>query len=139
MNDLAPEPSISQLTAKIDDVVLGFRWMLACFLILLSIGNICLSLVIESSVQMFRNESSGRPLSFLTMTLFNHAALLRVLTVVWPTLGILNLHYAKHIRNWAIGSAILVSLIGLQAILTWMACIHPLGGFIVGMPDAGGK
>ena len=139
MNDPAPEPSIAQLTAKIENAVLGFRWMLAGFLILISIPNICLSLVIEPFVQIFRDASSGRPLTLLTMILFNNAAFLRVLTVVWPALGVLNLHYAKYLRNWAVGSAILSSLIGLQAVLTWMACIHPLRDFIVGMPDTTGK
>ena len=139
MNDPAPEPSIAQLNGKIDDVVLGFRWMLAGFLLLISIPNICLSLTIEHFAQILREELPGKSLTLLTMTMMSCPAFLRVLTVVWPVLGILNLCYAKQIRNWAIGSAILAFLIGLQSVLTWMVCILPMGTLLVGTPDTGGK
>ena len=139
MNDPAPEPSIAQLSAKIDDAILGLKWMFSLLILLVAIPNILLSLSIDHFAQIFADALPGKPLPLLTVAIIHTSIFLRILALAWPVLGILSIVYGTRVRNWIIVSTVAFFLIALQMSLTWLACFIPMGGLITGMSDTVGK
>jgi type II secretory pathway component PulF len=137
MND--PDPSISQLSAKIDDVILGIKWMFSLFLLVISIPNSFASLSIHHFAEIFRDALPGKPLPLLTVAVISHSTFLNLLALTLPVVGILTIIYSKRVRNWAIGATVIAFFIGLQLCLTQMALFMPLTDLYTGMSDTTAK
>ena len=134
-----PEPSISQLSAKIDDVVLGIKWFFSLFLLVISIPNIIATFSIHHFDEIFRDALPGKPLPLLTIAVISHATLLHLIALVLPIVGILMIIYSKGIRTWAIGAAVIAFFISLQLFLTQTALIMPMADLMEGMSDTSAK
>ena len=134
-----PEPSISQLSAKIDDVVLGIKWFFSLFLLVISIPNIIATFSIHHFDEIFRDALPGKPLPLLTVAVITFPNLHHLLALILPFVGIIMIIYLRRIRTWAIGAAIIAFLIGLQICLTQMAFIMPMTDLMEGMSDTNAK
>ena len=66
MSNSTPESTISQLSAKIDDMALGLKWMFALFLIVLSVPNLCVSLSIPHFSEIFQDVLPGKRIRYWT-------------------------------------------------------------------------
>ena len=140
MNEIASQPSTSQLSAKIDDIVAGLKWMFSLLILFLSIPNFCSAMAIGRFALIFREHAlPGKPLPFLTSFIINYSILLHALVFVWPAIGILNIIYGKHLKFWMIGTAAIVFFIGLQIFLTWVGCFLPMTDLMNGMSDVNSK
>jgi len=122
MNDSVTEPSISQLSAKIDNMVLGLKWMFALLIILISIPNIQIALSISWFAKVFVEALPGQPLPLLTSALITCSTFFCLIAFVLPILGLLNVFYGKSPRIWMIWSAFILFIIGFQLVLTYMGC-----------------
>jgi glucose uptake protein GlcU len=135
MSTPAREQSISQLSARVDEVLVGLKWASASLVLLLSIPNICAAQAIVSFQEIFQDALPGRPFPILTMVVLTHRTLLQGLTFVWPILGLLNVYYGRRPRSWIIGAAVILLVIGLQLLLTQRALLPPISSLLTGMPD----
>ena len=133
MND--PDPSISQLSAKINDVILGIKWMFSLVILFSSIPNFCTSLPIGIFAELFRYSLPGKPLPLLTLAVIHYSTFLLILTLVWPVIGILNIFYSRRASVWMVSSSVIICLIGLQIFFTWVACFLPFLPIVNGMSD----
>jgi len=91
MSDVSAETKLSELSAKVDDMVLGLKWMFSLFLLFLSIPNFCVSLSIFHFSQIFQNALPGMPLPFLTVAIISHRIIHHLLCLIWPLAGVLNI------------------------------------------------
>jgi hypothetical protein len=139
MSDVSVEAKIGELSAKVDDTVLGLKWMFSLLLIVISIPNFFASLAIHHFAEIFRDALPGKPLPLLTVAVISNPIFLHLLALVWPLVGILNIVYSKRIRNWAIGTALIAFFIVLQLYLTQMALFMPMTDLITGMSDTPSK
>jgi len=130
-----PDPSISQLSAKIDDVILGIKWMFSLVIVSSSIPNFCTSLPIGIFAELFRDALPGKPLPLLTLAVIHSSTFLLILTLVWPVIGVLSILYSKRVSVWMISSFVIICLIGLQIFFTWVACFLPFLPIVNGMSD----
>jgi uncharacterized membrane protein len=135
MSDVIAEPKIDELSAKVDDMVLGLKWMFSLLLIVISIPNFFASLAIHHFTEIFREALPGKPLPLLTVAVISHPTFHHLLALVCPVVGILNIIYSKRIRNWVIGTALIAFFIGLQLCLTQMALFMPMTDLLTGMSD----
>ena len=131
MSDVSAETKLSELSAKVDDMVLGLKWMFALLIILISIPNIQIALTISWFAKVFVEALPGQALPLLTSALITFSTFFCFLAFVWPILGLLNVFYGKSPRIWMIWSAFILFIIGFQLVLTYMGCFMPLFSGIV--------
>lgn len=139
MSDPTPEPSVAQLSAKMNDVIFAIKVALCLLLLSTSVSNILASQEIETYRQIFRDALPGKPLPMMTLVVFSASFLLRVLAFAWPVAGITIVILSKRPRYWIIAASIFLVLIGLQSIITWVSFLLPMNGLILGMDDAPSK
>ena len=132
------QDSSQQVSAKIDEIILGLKWMFVLLIVLISIPNIQIALSISWFAKGFAEALPGMMLPLVTSTLITLPTFFCLLAFVWPILGLLNLFYSKRLQFWMIGSVIILFMIGLQLDLTYMGCFTP---FFSGMvaPESSAK
>jgi len=135
MNAAATEPSVSQLSARIDDVILGMKWMFALFLIVISVPNLIAALTIPRFAMIFQDALPGKPLPLLTLFMIAHSGLLQLLALAWPIAGVTFIFREKRVRVWTVAAALIAGGIGLQLLLTQTALFMPMVGLITGMSN----
>ena len=126
MSDPNAECTLERVSDTIESVVLGFKWLYVPPLVLFSVLNFATSRAIDTFAKIFAEALPGKPLSLLTNFLIHSSWFLTVLTLLWPFLGVLTLHYGKRVRNWVIVVNVILLLMILQITLTWVGCITPM-------------
>jgi hypothetical protein len=139
MSDLAPEPSVAQLSASVAELKTGMKWFLGMFLLVVSVPNIFASMAIHRFQEIFQDALPGKPLPGITLMFVGHQLFFQFLTFAWPIAGLIYIVRSTRIRNWTITGVLLILAVGLQLMLTEYAMFSPMVEIDVGMSDQGGR
>jgi hypothetical protein len=126
MNALPDDSSAAELSAKINDLIVGLKSMLALLLVVISLPNILAALAIYHFDQIYQESLPGQTLPALTSFLLAHHQAIEVLSFLWPIGGLLLVTLGKRIRIWVLGGVLLILAVGLQFAVTEYAMITPL-------------
>jgi len=125
-----PEPTVEHLSAIVKELVLGMKWFLGMFLVVVSIPNLFTTLSIRHFQEVFMDALPDKPLPSITMMFIGYYWFFLFMTFVWPIAGLILISRGKRVRNWAIG---------LQFMLTEYAMFIPMVEIGTGMSDSGSK
>jgi hypothetical protein len=134
MNEPATESSIQEISAKVDAVLLGLRYLFLSLIALASILNLWAAISIKTFAEIFRDALPGKPLPLLSSFVVHGSSFLVLLAFVWPVIGLFTHKVGKKPIVWIMISVAILFLIGVQIILTWIGCFTPMFGLIQGLP-----
>ena len=139
MSEVSPEPTLQELSARLDRLDAVLKWVLLGQIVCVSIFNIWLASEIGTFEQIFRDGLPGKVLPWLTRIVVSGSTILLALSVAWPLASAVICFLRKKSSAGLIALVLILILIGLQYALTYMACYSPLFGLVIGMADEPGK
>jgi hypothetical protein len=133
MSTTTPLPTVERLTARVDDLVAGTKWMFGLLLIVLSVPNLLTSLSIHRVQEIFQNTLPGKPLPELTLAVVMHPGLCQLLAVAWPVAAFITIVPSERVRIWTRAGALIGLAIGLQFATTLFVLLPMVGLIIEGL------
>ncbi len=96
MTEASPEPTLQELSARLDGLYVVLKWVLLGQIVCVSIFNIWLASEIGTFEQIFRDGLPGKVLPWLTRIVVSGSTVLLALSVAWPLLPRLFVFSAKN-------------------------------------------
>ena len=137
MSDWTTEDKLSELSAKIHSLVLGYKIFTLAALLLFSLLNLCAALSISNFEIIFKDAlGPDHPLPLVTKIVIGGRIPAICLTLLWPVLGFLAVFKLKKIFHFVIAVTFLLMMVITQLAVTWTSLFMPMTSFITGMADS---
>jgi len=136
MSDTSVEAKISELSAKVDSLIFGYKVGALALLFLASLFNVGDTFSISHFRQIFQDALPGKPLPLLTNFLLEFQTLVTCLAVLWPALGLLSVFIFKKVSTTIIVITGLLIVVILQLALTWLGLFMPMVSLLNGISDS---